>query len=530
LHDVPDVELEEISHGNAATAFRWDTATWRPPAAASHEWACARHRGGPPHMQPTTGIYEPQPISNTVEEHHMTTEETLDIAGAAQPTTCGHYRDYVQSDVVPARPYLLERRPLPPRDDYTVDAARYTSPDVVELEFERLWSHVWQLACRENDIPAVGDYIEYQIMDISILLVRSDPTTIKGFRNSCRHRGATVAAGSGNVNCFRCPYHGWSYGLDGTLRHVPAKWEFDHLRDADARLHDVRVDRFDGFVFVNLSPDAEPLDEFLGTTVRDHMLQTPSGDMHTLWHFEMVLPCNWKVGVEAFMESYHVARTHPQIAPFVPDIQVQCDSYGYHARALAPFGVSSALIGTEFTQQEIMDAICEFTGLPEMELASGQTARAAMTSLTRQVWNAAGVDLSRFSDSELQDELDYLIFPNSLIFRQQAGHQNFRFRPNGKDPNSCIFDISWLQPVPPAAPRPRDSTCQRVPAGLRFQDHEPCVQAMGVLAPIVDQDLHNFTLIQNGLHGAGELILSSGQEALIVDFERNLDRWLEDHA
>lgn len=460
----------------------------------------------------------------------MTTLDTPGVAGSAESSGHGHYCDYVQADAVPAPPYMLERSPLLPRDDYTVDAARYTSTTYQGLEADRLWSKVWQLACRENDIPNVGDYIEYQIMGISILLVRSDPLVINAFRNSCRHRGATVATGSGNLSCFTCPYHGWVYGLDGALQHLPAKWEFGHLQDADARLRSVRVATFDGFVFINLDYDAEPLKEFLGTIVHDDMLQAPADGMRALWHFEIVLPCNWKVGMEAFMESYHVARTHPQIAPFVPDVQSQCDSYGYHARAFAPFGVSSALIGTEFTQQEIMDAMCEFSGLPEVELSPGETARAVMTRLTREIWSAAGVDLSRFSDSELQDELEYFIFPNSLIFRQQAGHQNFRFRPNGQDPNSCIFDVTWLLPVPPDTPRPRDSVCQRVPAGLRFQDHEPCVQAMGILAPIVDQDLSNFGLIQNGLHGADKLILSSGQEALIVEFERNLDRWLDSHA
>ena len=125
----------------------------------------------------------------------MTTLDTPGVAGSAESSGHGHYCDYVQADTVPAPPYMLERSPLLPRDDYTVDAARYTSTTYQGLETDRLWSKVWQLACRENDIPNVGDYIEYQIMGISILLVRSNPFGDQGIseqlppsRGDGRHR------------------------------------------------------------------------------------------------------------------------------------------------------------------------------------------------------------------------------------------------------------------------------------------------------------------------------------------------------
>ena len=183
------------------------------------------------------------------------------------------------------------------------------------------------------------------------------------------------------------------------------------------------------------------------------------------------------MGLEAFMEAYHIARTHPQLAPFVSDVQAQNDSYALHVRVTNPFAVSAILAGTEFTQQEIMDSLSEYAGLPAAEVPEGRTARDVMAHRVRELWNLGGIDLSRYSDSEILDAIEYVVFPNSLIFRNAAGHQNFRFRPNGNDPNSCLFDVYFL--VPAGAERPRDSAVLKVPPGVRFQDHEPCNQLMG---------------------------------------------------
>lgn len=439
------------------------------------------------------------------------------------------YSDYVRADQGgPAPAYLLERSPYR-SEDYEVDASRYTSQVFFDLEVERLWPRVWQLACRANDVPNVGDYFEYTIVDASVLIVRSAPDTIKAFRNACRHRGSAIATGSGNVACFSCPFHGWTYGLDGKLNHVPAGWEFPHL-ESDAGLREVRVELIDGYVFINLKTDAEPLSDFLGETVRTHLPQTPDEDMYAIWHFEAVMPCNWKVGLEAFMEAYHVARTHPQLSAFVADVQAQYDSFGLHSRAITPFGVSAILAGSEFTQQEILDSLTEFSGLPEAVVPDDETARAVMSRTVRAMAEMFGIDLSRFSDSEVTDQIEYVIFPNSIIFRGAAGHQNFRFRPNGRDLNSCIFDVVFLVPGIEGVERPRDATIIRIPEGVRFQDFEPAANAMGVLAPVIDQDLFNFPLLQKGMHSAEKLVLGTNQEGNIVAFERNIDAWLSEQS
>ena len=144
-------------------------------------------------------------------------------------------------------------------EDNTVPRERYTSPEFAELEFERLWSRVWQVACREEEIAEVGDFCEYLIGDQSILVVRSDPGTVRAFHNTCLHRGTRLADGNGRFpeECIRCRYHAWRYDLDGKLVEVVDQHEFDPIPPGTG-LRAVRVERWGGFVWVCLDRSAPP--------------------------------------------------------------------------------------------------------------------------------------------------------------------------------------------------------------------------------------------------------------------------------
>src|SRR5689334_160907 len=141
----------------------------------------------------------------------------------------------------------------------TVDPDCYTSQAYHDLEVERMWSRVWQMACREEDIANVGDYVVYDIADTSLIVTRSAPDRIQAFHNSCLHRGNQLKSGSGNSKELRCNYHGFTWELDGSLARIPCQWDFPDLEPAKLRLPEVRVDTWGGFVFVNLDENAEPL-------------------------------------------------------------------------------------------------------------------------------------------------------------------------------------------------------------------------------------------------------------------------------
>ena len=149
-------------------------------------------------------------------------------------------------------------------EDGLVPKDRYVSRAFGDLEMERLWPRVWQVACRTEEIPEVGDYVEYLIGDQSILVVRSAPDAVQAFYNTCLHRGTRLADGCGQFSdCeIRCRYHAWRYHLDGRIKEIVDREEFGPV-PADLRLREVRAECWGGFVFINMDPDAPPL---LGVT------------------------------------------------------------------------------------------------------------------------------------------------------------------------------------------------------------------------------------------------------------------------
>ena len=144
---------------------------------------------------------------------------------------------------------------------------RYVSRDFFDLEMERLWPRVWQMACREEEMPRTGDFLEYVIGDQSILVTRSEPDTMRAFYNTCPHRGTRLAAGVGNFATgeIRCRYHAWRFELDGTNKEVVDRFDFPPtMTDADVCLNQIQVGRWGGFVFINMDPHCESLESFLG--------------------------------------------------------------------------------------------------------------------------------------------------------------------------------------------------------------------------------------------------------------------------
>src|ERR1700733_3335070 len=185
------------------------------------------------------------------------------------------------------------------RDDF-VPKHDYLSRDFAKMEEDRLWPRVWQIACREEEIPNVGDYVTYDIVDESIVVVRSAATEIKAFYNVCQHRGRRLTSGCGVMKEFACRYHGWRYDLQGrnTLVVDRNDWK-DCLRDGESDLKQVRVDIWGGYVFVNMDPNAEPLLEFL-SPVPELLKSYEFEKLRYRWYRTVVYPCNWKVLQEGF--------------------------------------------------------------------------------------------------------------------------------------------------------------------------------------------------------------------------------------
>ena len=197
-----------------------------------------------------------------------------------------------------------------------VPVARYIDPVFADLERDRLWTHTWQMACRLEEIPTRGDYVEYVICDQSLLVVRVDASTVRAYSNACRHRATELAKGSGSFadGIIACPFHGWRWDLDGQNSYVFGGHAFDPalVTPEETCLRQARVDIWGGCVWINLDPAAPPL---LGALDPMPGLLDPLGlaDMRVRWWKQVILPANWKMAQEAFMEGYHVPQTHPQL-------------------------------------------------------------------------------------------------------------------------------------------------------------------------------------------------------------------------
>lgn len=220
---------------------------------------------------------------------------------ATEPITkTGITEDELQA----ARKPALEAATFPPH--------YYTSPEIYELELERIFFKQWQCVGRVEDIPNVGDYMTRNIATEPIVIVRDADNEIRAHINFCRHRGCQIVEGDGNTKAFRCPYHGWMFGLDGQLRAAPEFRDTLDFDKADYPLYAVKTEVWQGFIFINLDTEAEPLGPQLTETDKFGLNLYDMENQVTTHRWEYTLDCNWKAYVENFHEEYHVPWVHAE--------------------------------------------------------------------------------------------------------------------------------------------------------------------------------------------------------------------------
>ncbi|MFA5524921.1 MAG: aromatic ring-hydroxylating dioxygenase subunit alpha [Tissierellales bacterium] len=400
----------------------------------------------------------------------------------------------------------------------------YTSPEIHNLEMARLWPRIWQFACREEQIAEPGDIHVYEVGDYSILVVRTDEG-IKAYYNSCTHRATKLCSSDTHLQQLRCPFHGFTWDLHGTLTSMPCRWDFPQITDDSHNLDEVKVGLWGGFVFINFDPDANPLEDYLDV-LPDHLAERRFEDMYIVGNYRKILPSNWKASIEAFLESMHVTETHWQTMTFSDDVNTQYDLYGENiSRFLTAIGVANSAMEDKPSEQQVLDALFAETVRPPMDapkLPEGMSARAfAVAGMREQLGEA----VSNLSDAELIDAMQYSVFPNMVLFRSIGFPAVYRFLPNGNDPDTSIFDMLILQHVPPGQDRPEPA--ERVDLGDRpFAD---VVELPDWLRLIYDQDVGNLALQQKGFKASGRtgVTLSRYHESRIRHYHQTLQSYLE---
>ncbi len=353
------------------------------------------------------------------------------------------YTDVLATDTHSVRGVLVDERPGW-FGDADVPVARYTTRAFHELEKQHVWNRVWQMACRDEHLPKVGDTLTYQICDNVIELVRAAPDRVE----------ATVS-GSGAA---------------------------------------VAVDTWGGFVFVNPDAGCAPLAEFLGEFV-DHFAPWHFETRFVEAHISKLFRANWKVVQEAFMESLHVGATHPQQLARLGDTNTRYDCYGNFNRALHPSGIPSPTLKWRPTEQEMLDWMLDvrLDEEPPVQLPEGETLRSFASSISRDSLRPSiGDEIDDLSDAELIDAMVYWVFPN---FHPWAAYQRivYRFRPNGDDHETSVMEVFLISPY--AGERPPPAPCLE----LGFDDSWHLATALGITARILEQDAFNLPRVQLGL-------------------------------
>ena len=201
----------------------------------------------------------------------------------------------------------------------------YSDPAVLELERERIFRRSWQYVGHTGEVAEPGSFAATWVGDVPVVLVRDREDTLRAFLNVCRHRGSIICDGKGRRETLQCPYHAWTYGLDGRLITAPRAKREGGIESPELGLVALQLDTWGPLIFVNPDPDAAPLEEFLdGMPERIADAGIDLDALRFLQRSESDLECNWKVSAENFLECYHCPTAHPGFSA-VMDVSV--DSY-----------------------------------------------------------------------------------------------------------------------------------------------------------------------------------------------------------
>lgn len=426
-----------------------------------------------------------------------------------------------------------------------VSTDRYSSQAYHDRERERLWMRVWQVAGRADDIPAAGDWMVHTIFDQSYLVVRGKDGKVRGFVNACRHRGNAFCQGKGHSARFTCPYHNWTYGLDGALLAV-AKPDFDGTIEdfvgnkEELGLIEVPVECFAGFVFLNPDQNAGPLSDFLGEIV-DLLEPYKLNEMVPVGlNVREAIDCNWKVVMDAFQEGYHIQAVHPELLKAMDESKERYGFFGDHSVATGPFGDANMDdFGAEKQVESVHYLPSTFPGVVEvlprfdelvaqyrgpdgnLEFPDAINGRLLLQQASRDTLTARGLDVSRLTDIQMSDNHFHLVFPN-LFMTIRAGEATIILsvpHPEG-DPNRCIWHVMNLQWLPPEQRAEKREPLREIAEG----DHFPYFLAL-------EQDYEQMEHQQRGLRNSTlkELALTR-QEVRLAHFHSALDSWVENNG
>ena len=400
----------------------------------------------------------------------------------------------------------------------TLPLEAYVSQDYARAERDKLWRKVWLQAGRVEDMPEVGDFLTFNILDDSVLITRAGESNIRAFHNVCSHRGRQLVDipdgrrnARGHTKQFTCGYHGWRYDLDGRNSHVIHREDWQGaLADDCTGLTPVKVDTWGGWIWICLAADAEPLRDYLepaASMLDPFELQ----NMRCRWRKWCIFNCNWKVALEAFAETYHVQTTHPELNKF-GQFRGWAKAHGRHSN-----------IGYDAPKE--MDKNQQ----AKLRIGSGADARRSTAEMQTYIWEKANTNTTQTlvdAALRLEDELPegtpsdqvlrhwlasaqaydeargvtwpsvdpehvgrsgtaWQIFPNFQIGHSVNNMLCYSARPYGYDPDRCYFEAAVYELYPKG----------EEPA----TEWEYCPPTAKAWCYVLSQDFSNMAAVQRGM-------------------------------
>ena len=405
-----------------------------------------------------------------------------------------------------------------------IPVSRYLSPEFFEEELTRVWPRAWQLACTVDHVANPGDWYEYRVGRYSVLIVRGDDGVLRAFQNVCLHRGSELCSGSGaGLAEIRCPFHRWTWGLDGRLREVPSRREFGVLND-DYPLIDVQVDTWGPLVFVNLDRDAGPLAEFLDP-VPAETAWANLDEFRCQALISVRADCNWKTLIEGFSETYHVQGIHREMLGMADDVNGPQVIWPRHGRLVQSYGLPSPRQGRPGGDEDVYASFIEVMGArigvedktaPMPPIPEGDTLRDVLARMVRDTNRVKGIDLSSYDDHHVLDMEQYNLFPSITVLVFADMLSVVRARPGTHVEEAYMDVFAFTRVQSPDTPRAKPFDALLPP------------EAEPPFGMVLNQDVGNFARTQRGLHQPGftHLTVSPTEECRVVNLHRTLEEYL----
>lgn len=421
-----------------------------------------------------------------------------------------------------------------------LEGYRYTSREFYEQEWEGMWTKVWLLLGRESELPEPGDWQMEPVGREEILMVRQADGSVKAFFNVCQHRGnPLVEEDKGHVKRFVCKYHSWAFMPDGELNFAPDREDFPEGNPCGKiRLEELACDTFAGFVWVNMDRDCMPLKQFLGPIWDEWEAREVDRWTRTMAN-SMWLPCNWKVVLDNFNESYHVPTVHmgattstdrtkisSNINTYFKETRFDLSNEG-HNRMIMEGGYGSGSTDKEGNILEPLASQLRYWDLDPADFKGNPEAtRSALQKAKRELGPDRGFShYAKVPDQQLTDAFHYTLFPNFAVSLWSDGFHFLRARPHRSDPEQCLFD-NWWYTSPAAMESGHEGGMGAGPeeVGVTVLDFD----SGDSIGPAIEDDVRVFVTQQRGFRSRGfKGVYLAKQETRIRRYHELIDDYIE---